>query len=449
MAKKYAAGNTTCVGSTRCGKSIAAVEKIVLAAGAGWSIVCIDPHSDSLSWKVLIQLLAHGHRKKILFDRLSDYQQVLRYQLMHRSEAKNPLQRDLENEQIIDHLTEIVGRRRGMANLATNPQTEEYTRLGFGLFIHQQIDPSPYLQDVFEPTSKGLAELIKGCTHEGTRQKFELIQSGKIRPTMYAAAARLLRRTIGSPLFQLRCGGRLDFDQFLDKQGILLVEGGGGVVSEDASQTILGTIIQRTIQFIRTRRKPTPRVLLILDEAFNAGLIGDAGHELRAMAECQKWGLDILTLAQTLPGSTSLQQQLLGNSVRHEWFFHASDSVARAAAADLGDPDYREKIRQLPVGGRWVKHLRDVYFVQGKMLPDPWAYPGLSEKKAEQFLEELKASSPYYLNTNLSAEELTACPTLNSPVSEMPRSSADATSTSVSSDISELSSPATRLHTDD
>ena len=41
-------------------------------------------------------------------------------------------------------------------------------------------------------------------------------------------------------------------------------------------------------------------MLLILDEATNANLVGAAGHEVRALAECQKMGLDIHVLVQSL-----------------------------------------------------------------------------------------------------------------------------------------------------
>ena len=58
--------------------------------------------------------------------------------------------------------------------------------------------------------------------------------------------------------------------------------------------------ILQVISSTSSRPRPTPRVLLVLDEATNANLVGAAGHEVRALAECQKMGLDIHILVQSL-----------------------------------------------------------------------------------------------------------------------------------------------------
>src|SRR5207244_3204885 len=127
--------------------------------------------------------------------------------------------------------------------------------------------------------------------------------------------------------------------RFLGNCGILLVQ--GGAISQPVMQTILGSIILQTIQFVRSRPSPVPRVLLVLDEATNANLVGAAGHEVRALAECQKMGLDIHILVQSLNfPSAYVTDGVLTNCTRHEWYYAANAAVARKAAEDLGDTDY-------------------------------------------------------------------------------------------------------------
>lgn len=436
------------IGSTRSGKSLSAVWKILAAVMLGWAVVCIDPHTRSLSWNAFLHLLARGYRRRILFDRLSNLDRVLGYGMLHPSTARNPLRLRAENEHQVDQFTELVSRRSGVNSLATSPQKEEYTRLAGQFIVYQNsLRSLGDVEYVYEPKHPKFRELLSGCTHPDVKFRFEQVADGTIRPSLYAPAKRLIQATFGSPLVQTRLGATsFHLGNFLNERGILLVESGAGNVSDDAKRTIMGDIVFQTIQFIRSRRRAMPRVLLILDEAQNSQLIGDAGHEVQAMAECQKWGLDFLTLIQQDTFPTAISRQMFSNCLRHEWFFNANDTMCRQAAADLGDPELRHSIRQLAVGERYVRHIRRVYREQVPLLPTPWAWPRLAERKATQALKVIYQRSEYYRpevdspcqpHTSSQDEHVTT-PSCNAP-----------TSTSVRSDITGISSPATRLPTED
>ena len=451
MTQEFVPGNRIVVGSTRSGKSMAAIHAILSAVMLGWAVVCIDPHSDSLGWNLLVQLTARGFRRRVIFDRLSCLDRVPGYNLIRSSNARCPLRRKSENEELRDQLVELASRRRGTTNLALNPQTEEFTHAAFDLLLQQDhpLEPDDPMY-VFEPTSRELNRLIRHCTADLVRQKFQDIQSGKIRPNLYAASKRLIQGTVGSTAFRIRCGQSFDLGDFLNNRGVLIVEGGYSGVSDDAKRTIMGGIILQTIQFIRRRRRARPRVLLCMDEATNAGLIGEAGHEVRALAECQKWGLDCQILVQQPIQSKGISEQVFSNCVRHEWFYNSNVNVCRQAAADLGNPNAAEEIRSFCAGERYVRAGRQVFREYVPLLPDPWTIPGLADKKARIALAEIRRRPEFQSPAApLEDQQPSSQNTSNSPETEMDALSSGPNDTFARPDISSLSSPADRLPTDD
>jgi hypothetical protein len=297
------------------------VRKILAAASLGWAVVCIDPHSDSLAWRALLHLIAEGHERRILFERLSSLDRVLGISGIRCSQAENPIERAAENEELVDHYTELFTRRSGQQSLSDSPLKEEGVRLGVAHMIDQNPRrPDSYFRYVFEPEHPKFTELLQGSTSEAIRFQFGKIASGATRVSQYASAKRLINATVGSIPYLARSRSSFDLGAFLNNRGVLLVEGGYSGVSDEARRTVMGGMILRTIQFIRTRRKASPRVLLVLDEATNAGLISQSGFECKAMAECQKWGLDFLTLVQQPNFPRDVSQQIFSNCVRHEYF---------------------------------------------------------------------------------------------------------------------------------
>ena len=398
---EYRPGNRIVCGSTRSGKSTGEIIDVIAAAMSFMAIVVIDPHMRSLAWNAFVQLVARGFGKRVLFDRLSNLSRVLGYRFLRRSNATNPYRREAEDEQSVSELIELVGRRRDVSSLAKNPQTEQFVRAASKLVLHQKSVNAADIQFALEPHERRFRELVNGCTDESIRSTFQEIANGTIKPGQYAAARRLISGVCQSPAFTLRCRPTFDLDAFLDNGGILLVEGGTQGISADTANTIMGSLALQLFHYVRSRLTAKPRVLLVMDEATNANLIGGAGHEVRALAELQKQGLDIHILVQSpsFPNSF-IEDAVFTNCVEHHWYFAANDAVAQQAARDLGDPEFRHAVRGLRRGERYVKRLTKVTREQVTPLPDPWAFPGLSEKKAYKALGEIMKRPEYWSPTS-------------------------------------------------
>jgi hypothetical protein len=392
----YRRGNKVTVATTQSGKSYAEVHDILAAAdGRNVAIVAADPHKRSLARNALQHLVARGHKGRILWDELDELEHSLKYRFHIRSQAANPARRAHENRQQAEQLAELLCRRREMQSLATSPLTEEWTLKAILFLLNQPRDYlTADLRYVFRVGHPIFGRLLQGCNEPDIRYEFDQIACGAIKPGQYSAAQRLINGVCESPAFIARCGTALDLGTFLDRCGILLVE--GGAVSQPVLQTILGSIILQTIHYVRTRHRPVPRVLLVLDEATNANLVGAAGHEVRALAECQKMGLDIHVLVQSLNFPNSqITDGVLTNCTRHEWMYAANAAVARKAADDLGDSDLEDAIRRLGVGERYVKERDQVWFETVPELPNPWVLPQLAARKTQRAIEEIRQRPEY------------------------------------------------------
>jgi hypothetical protein len=238
-----------------------------------------------------------------------------------------------------------------------------------------------------------------------------------------------------APAFIARCGTAFDIGRFLNSCGILLVQ--GGAISQPVLQTIMGSIILQTIQYVRSRRYPSPRVLLVLDEATNANLVGAAGHEVRALAECQKMGLDIHILVQSLNfPSAYVTDGVLTNCTRHEWFYAANAAVARKAAEDLGDSELEGAIRQLRLGQRYTKERNIVNFETVPPLANPWVFSQLAARKVYKAISQIRKRPEYGGDDECPPGATATPPSSNSPPG-----------VSAACDTSSVSSPAKRRRT--
>lgn len=395
---KYA--NILVTGSTRSGKTSAEKRRLVEAAEDGAAIVVADPHRDSLAAGLMEALVARGHQKRIIFDRLGDFDRVIGFDFVPRpASPPGSLQRLNEVDELARSFIDILLRRRQMESLATAALTEEWLLPAIMLYIEQEDHPElSILNYAFGPTDHpAFRRLLHRCTNRDVADRFREIEKGKISRGQYAPAERLLKGVCGSPAFAARCGSTFQLGPFLDRRGILLIEGGGNV-SDDAQRTILGSAILQTIRHVRSRSRPNPPIILCMDEANNAGLIGASGYEMRAAAECQKMGLALHVLVQSLNfPSAEITEGMLTNCLVHEWFFAANEAVIRKATADLGSKDYEADLRSLKPGERMVKDRNHgVYREYVPLLDDPWGFPGLGKKKAERALEEIKRTRPEY-----------------------------------------------------
>lgn len=443
------------VGSTRSGKSYSAISDVLkISDKRNTAVVVCDPHGGSLARPLVGHLIARGHRHRIRFDKFSNFEYMLDWRFIRKSTAESFAEREAENEETLRFFSNIMVRQQGGGSLGTSPMKEEWVMKALALYINQRVLPGEdKLYYAFEPTSEWFRKLVRGCdrsTVAGNEaiQPFLEIADGKIPASKYEPAKRLIQSVCKSPAFKYRCSGTgaFNLESFLDRKGILLVEGENkGKVSPEAMRAMFGAIVNLVIRYVRTRPKPFPRVALILDEATNARLITTTEKE--AAAECQKYGLDLTIMVQLLDfPTTDIRDGILANCVWHQWFYNASPYVIRKASDDLGanlDKDKIESLRTLKVGERWNKFRDRVWQDRSPELPDPFGLPGLTEKKIDQALHEMYQLPEYRNLTELCLSNSTATE------NETTQSSNEPPRTSASPDILQNSSPADRLNTED
>lgn len=392
--------NLLCVGSTRSGKTWTELKRLVEAAADGFAaLVVLDPHRDSLATPLLHHLVARGLKRRILFDRLHDLMRVIGWSFLEASQAKNPLLRLAHNEANIRAFVDILLRRRELSSVAQFPLIEEWLLLACWLYIEQDCErPLTDIKYAFQPGHPTFRDLLDHCTNPATVRRFREIAKGKSTRGQYGGAARLIAGLCNAPAFAVRCVARptFDFGEFLDNAGILIIEGGGEGLSEDAMRAMMGAIILRTIRYARHRTRPYPPVILAIDEACNAGLFSH--FEARALAETAKNGLFLHVLTQQLNFPTpAITETVLANTLVHEWFYNTSPAVCRAAAADLGDREIAQIIRTHEVGECSIKKRERVVWRKYVVpLENPWGWPALLARKGERALAEIQQRREYH-----------------------------------------------------
>ncbi len=340
LIKMLANRNVLIVGGPGYGKSTAEVKDLVEEADRGdTAIVCIDPHVDSLAALFFAHLCERGHRDRVLYDRLAQIGRVLKWEFLAPSRATSARERHGENQTRCEQFAEILLRRRGKDSAATTPGIEEWLLAALNLYIYQRRRrPLADLRYAFSIAHPKFHDMLLGCDDADTRCKFEeIIES---RQTPYKAAERLIMGVCRSAAFQVRTehDGGFSFERHLDRKGIVIVEGGeGGTLSPDAMRTMMGAIILKTINYLRERKREFPHVTLSLDEANNASLIGEAGHEVRAMAELRKYGISMHVLVQLLDfPSARIERAVMATCATHRYFCCSDPKTAARVGEDLG-----------------------------------------------------------------------------------------------------------------
>lgn len=392
--------NKLLCGSTRSGKTWAELKVLVQAALLGSiALVVIDPHRDSLAGPLIGHLVAHGMQRRILFDRLSDVDRVLSWDFLPPSTASNNLVRDAENESNIRAFIDVLCRRRQVETVATSPLVEEGLLDVLWLYVEQDRRvPLTDIQFALSPRHPKFRQLLDHCTNPEIVRKFRAIARARTSRSQHAAVIRFIRGVCSSPAFSVRCTAQptLHLGNVLDKYGIVAAEGGGASLSDDAMRSMMGAIVLQVIRYVRTRPRPYPPVILAMDEATNAGLVGASGYETRALAECAKMGLFFHILIQQLNfPNAAITEAVLANTLVHEWYFNANPAVRRKASVDLGSRDYMNVIGSLKVGERMVKDRDRVYRDYVEPLVDPWGFEGLAKRKAERALVEIQKRPEY------------------------------------------------------
>lgn len=392
------------VGGTGSGKTTAEVKELVEEADRNDSaIVCIDPHAASLGASFFAHLCERGHQDRVLYDRLLDIDRVLKWDFLSPSKATSSRERHAENQTRCERFAEILLRRRGKESAADTPGIEEWLLAALNLYIFQRKRlPLADIRYAFSFAHPKFKAMLNGCEDADTRFKFEEIIDSHQTP--YKAAERLIMGVCRSVAFQVRTehASGFNFDRHLSQKGILIVEGGeGGALSPDAMRTMLGAIILKTLSYVRDRKTEYPHVTVALDEANNANLIGEAGHEIRALAELRKYGLGMHVLVQLLDfSSTRIERGVLANCATRKYFNCSEPMTAIRLGADLGGSydtqeaktryykdgsswdapltvanPYSNELRKLPVGECYVRRGAHTSRERITPLKDPFGVP--------------------------------------------------------------------------
>ncbi len=336
--------NTIRIGATQMGKSTAIIKDCVqYAERRAGGLLVEDPHST-----MAIELAAHLTARNIpfLYEKLSDTKRFLPFQFLKRSGQSDPWAKLAENEESARAFADVLVRRRGQMGLQNTPLIEEWIMAALELWLNQSEHISiAHLHHCFTPKHPVFDQLVENCTDGDTKHKFKLIEgmTALQRRSEIGSAQRILRIVLRSAAFALRCDGDFDIGQYLGNGGILIIEGKsleGGSISEDAIRTTFGAMTLQVIQHV-FKRTEGQRIRIVMDEANNYSLVGP--YETKAMAECQKMGLDFDIGTQGIDFPTpEVLDSVLTNCHRHEWFKAGSDLVALKGSKDLGIPTLDE-----------------------------------------------------------------------------------------------------------
>jgi hypothetical protein len=200
----------------------------------------------------------------------------------------------------------------------------------------------------------------------------------------------------------------------------------GGTLSPDAMRTMMGAVILKTLNFLRERKREFPHVTLALDEATNANLIGEAGHEVAALAELRKYGLGMHILVQRLDFPSGIERDVLTNCATRKYFQCPEPRTAMQLGADLGGTytTHESKTRYYKDGSTWdapgtvenpfADDLRNLsrgecFIRRGNRntreritpLPDPFAVSKAAAAiMTRAYLDAIKERAEYYSPTN-------------------------------------------------
>lgn len=394
--------NVLKVGATRQGKTLSAARDIVEAPHE--AAVILDPHKDSLGLAAITH--ADGN---LLYDKLSFIKATLGFELLSASRNPDLLVRELENQRRAEAFEAILLRPREKEGMAGAPLMSEWTAALLTLFLFQvRRKPLEMLPFGFRPGTKEFEELLRDCPLKDIVYKFRQLATLTPRGlrSEVGSAERLINGVFNSLAFRVRSRGDFDLGKFLQGKGKLIVERGEDV-GDDTMRVIMGAIILLVIEHAKRRPKPYPPIRIYIDEAVNARLVGPP--ELRGLAETNKNGLFWTLLVQNLnfPGNSS--DEVLQNSLRHEWFKCPVYELARKAATDVasglprGDisraeliANLTDDIMNLSPGWRWVRDPSGSRKEYVPLLTNPWPdWPGLRDAKLKEKLCRIYARPEY------------------------------------------------------
>jgi hypothetical protein len=405
------------VGGPGYGKTTAEIKELVEEAKRGdTAVVCMDPHAgeQGLGTGFFAHLCDAGQSHRVVYDQLSNIRRVPMWDFLVPSKAESPRERQAANQTRCDQFAEILLRRRGQESAASTPSIEEWLLAALNLYIYQRRRrPLADLRYAFSFEHPSFQDMLADCRDADTRSKFErLVES---RQTAYQGAERLINSVCGSVAFQVRTehDGGFNFERHLEENGIVIIEGGvGDTLSPEAMRAMMGAILLKTLNYLRKRQREFPYITLALDEANNANLIGEAGHEVRALAELRKYGLGMHILVQYLDfPSSRIEKGVLATCATRKYFNCSEPSTAARLGADLGgsyqtdgttrryykdgttwdapdsfDNPYADELRNLKIGECLVRRGSSTTRERISPLPNP--FPDYSARTRNVLIQE-------------------------------------------------------------
>lgn len=392
------------IGEPGSGKSAGSARDAVGFPGA---VIVSDPHSgeDSLARRVL----PHLPEGKWLYDRLTDLEHPLGFELLRPSAHSDPRRRAQLNERRAATFVEFLMRRRG-GDAAASPLIDEWLTALLSLFL-SQVRPKPLsmLPFGFLPGTDEFRALVRDCPLPEIRVKFQQLE--KLTPrglrAEVGAADRVIRAVFRNQSFLARCDGGAWLPKFIQSGGKIVIEAGGE--SEDVKRTFLCGVSLLVTEHCETRPVPYPPVRIYLEECTNARTAGR--FEEQKAGETRKAGLSWTFICQW-PNFPNGPEGFFQNCQRKEVYRCSDHGLARKLAAmiapglERGEEESRaeqlawltDDIMRLQTGWRYVTDRSGSRKEHVEMLENPWpAWGGgmLQRAKLEEQLCRVYARPEY------------------------------------------------------
>jgi hypothetical protein len=383
--------NRLVLGEPGSGKSVGTASLALAFPGA---IVCADPQSESIS-----SLLLEHSDGEVIFHRLDDLDHPVGYDLLRSAPTHlSPGARLQVNRRRARQFVETIMRRRG-GDIAGSPLMEEWVMAMLMLYLYQGKPKDPgILPYAFRPGTAEFRALLRDCSSEETRDKFETLTELKPRSlrTEVGSAARLIEPVFSSPEFLAACRPGLNVGAALQRKIKLLIE--RGTADEDVTRTIIGGLSLVVTEHCEGRLEPWPPVAVILEECTNARTAGP--FEERKAGETRKYGQHWWFIAQH-PNFPNGPEGFFQNCQEKHFYRTGDFTLARKLAsfgvgatgrsgesrAEALDRVTTELMTFQP-GERYVVGPGGVRRDRVEMLVSGWPdWPGLREAKKREIIE--------------------------------------------------------------
>ena len=335
--------NVAYVGVPRHGKTEACIARNapLMTKPDRDAFVVFDP-PGSMTKKIATSLAIHDI--PFMYDAVNETSNNPGYTFCSRSANPDSDQQEAENRETISDVIAVLVRAEGKMTATKNQMIQRGLTDALLLHIYQDT-PSPFdlLQHCFIGESEQSQYLMAHCTNPEVFLRFLYYHSlkGQQRAFEVGPAERRLMTVCSCPQFRRRCRETFDLAAFLNGGGILLMDGSSkGNLSREDAALVQGMVLLRVIALARSG-KLTRRVVLIIDEGLNAGLID--GNVALALKEASKWGLIFHILMQTPETSDPDVSEAINQCCKIQYLFkqaspRAADFLARIVGTLTLDP---------------------------------------------------------------------------------------------------------------